>query len=139
MTKKPSGRSGLTGESGAVRRLLKKSEQRERAKETKGRGQAEHGGKRGLDKTGRAKMTVDLPLEIQQGIRGQAKEIGTFPKDLVALACARLLADIEAGDIDLLDYQMPSDHPRAGCRLATEPVYMFSRPPEEEEPDTGAE
>jgi hypothetical protein len=132
MTKHNS-RSGLTGSGGAVRRLMKQSDQRQREKQTKGRGRAGHGGKRGLDKTGRAKMTIDLPLDIQQGIRGQAKEIETFPKDLVALACARLLKDIETGEIDLLDYMQPSDHPRVACRLALEPVHIYSRPEADED------
>lgn len=135
MTKQKPGRSGLTGEGGAVRRLLKQSEQKERAKETKGRGQAGHGGKRGLDKTGRAKMTVSMSLDLQEMVREMSEDAGTFPADVVCLAIARLHSDWSAGQVDFLDYSLPSNHPRAAVRLALEPVHKFTRPAPEEEPE----
>ena len=82
-------------------RALPKREREKKAKERK-RAEARYP----------SRLNVDLPPRIKALVKAIAARERVPESQLVALACARLLAAIDAGEVDLRDYKRPTKSPK---------------------------
>lgn len=102
MTKdQPPRRSGLTQPGSAVQRLVTQATEAMESEGKTGAGKPGHAGQTGQDKTGRQKMTIDLSLDRQQQLKKIANAEGVNVAELAGYAIARLIADYEAGKVDI--------------------------------------
>lgn len=63
------------------------------------------------------RATYDLPPELRQRINDLADHERVPASQLVTLALARFLTDLQAGEIDLGEYKQPSRSPRYDWNL----------------------
>ena len=67
-----------------------------------------------------SRLNVDLPPRVKALVKALAARERVPESQLVALACARLLAAIDAGEVDLTDYKRPTKSPKYDWVLVTE-------------------
>jgi hypothetical protein len=99
-------RTALTPQSNAVSRLVGEAQQRQADEATDGRGRTSAHRVKGVDKKGRAKMTLKLSVERQTHIREMAKAEDVYPADIVNYAVHVLYQEWKAGEVDLERYKV---------------------------------
>lgn len=83
-----------TGNADTVRRLIEQAqEKQDQAQGKSGSGRPGHAGQRGKDKTGRAKMTLDISPERQAMLREMSEAESVALSDLVEYSIAMLYRD----------------------------------------------
>jgi hypothetical protein len=63
------------------------------------------------------RVTYDLPPRIKEAVRELAEEQRVPASQLVAIALARFLRDVEKGELDLARFKQPSQSPRYDWNL----------------------
>ncbi len=71
-----------------------------------------------------ARATYDLPPALREKIKGLAEDQRVPASQLVTLALARFISDLESGKIDLSDYKSPSRSPRYDWNLEFPPEVL---------------
>lgn len=68
-----------------------------------------------------SRLNVDLPPRIKSLIKALAARERVPESQLVALACARLLSDIDEGRVKLIDHKRPTKSPKYDWVLEIDP------------------
>lgn len=113
-------RSGLKSQRSVVSRLVKKAEQRQQTQanqQTDGRGQAGHAGRRGVDKTGRAKATYNIPVSRQELIRQIAEAEDVSQADIVETAIVAFYNAWQTSRVELHEFKAPTRSLKATWKL----------------------
>ena len=117
---KQSRRSGLKSQRSVVNRLVKKAEERQQAQtkpNSDGRGRAGHAGERGVDKTGRAKATYNIPVDRQALVREMAQAEEVSQADIVEAAIVAFYNAWQENQIDLHQFKAPTRSLKAIWKL----------------------
>jgi len=113
-------RSGLKSQRSVVNRLVKKAEQRQQAQaksSSDGRGRAGNAGERGVDKTGRAKATYNIPVDRQALVREMAQAEEVSQADIVESAIVAFYNAWQGNRIDLHPFKAPTRSLKAIWKL----------------------
>jgi hypothetical protein len=113
-------RSGLKSQRSVVNRLVKKAEQRQQAQAnppSDGRGRAGHAGERGVDKTGRAKATYNIPVDRQAMVREMAQAEEVSQADIVESAIVAFYNAWQDNQVDLHPLKAPTRSLKAIWKL----------------------
>jgi hypothetical protein len=113
-------RSGLKSQRSVVSRLVKKAEQRQREQAnqaTDGRGRVGNAGERGVDKTGRAKATYNIPVDRQALVREMAQAEDVSQADIVETAIVAFYNAWQTEKVDLHELKAPTRSLKATWKL----------------------
>ena len=111
-------RSGLKSQRSVVSRLVKKAEQRQQANQTTdGRGRTGNAGERGVDKTGRAKATYNIPVDRQALVREMAQAEDVSQADIVETAIVAFYNAWQTERVDLHELKAPTRSLKATWKL----------------------
>ena len=113
-------RSGLKSQRSVVSRLVKKAEQRQQEQAnqtTDGRGRTGNAGERGVDKTGRAKATYNIPVDRQALVREMAIAEDVSQADIVETAIVAFYNAWQTEKIDLHELKTPTRSLKATWKL----------------------
>lgn len=97
-----------------ISKLLARSEEKQKELETSGRGRPGTSGKLGLDSMGRKKMTLGLPLWVQEELRKIASIEDVTISSVGELAIRFFIDAYEAGMVDMSPWRIPAKSIRGG-------------------------
>jgi hypothetical protein len=111
-----------------VNRLVKKAEERQQAQANQtsdGRGKPGNAGERGVDKTGRAKATYNIPVDRQALVREIAQAEDVSQADIVETAIVAFYNAWQSNKIDLHEFKAPTRSLKAIWKLEIPDDFEF--------------
>ena len=121
-------RTGLKSQRSVVNRLVKKAEQRQQVQANEsadGRGRAGNAGARGIDKTGRAKATYNIPVDRQALVREMAEAEDVSQADIVESAIVAFYNAWQIEKVDLHGFKVPTRSLKATWKLEIPDDFEF--------------